>query len=151
LAAWRLDHLELANVQVGFSAMTEIMQLIADCELYAKVIEGVAVVADDWQPGDPERREPRETLLRAAAALRDIGVAQTIVPSLKDLAQICCEWDQPKDTCACRDLPADSEFRCSSVIGVARAFLAAVTPLSSTHRGPTDAPDASTPARRPPD
>lgn len=45
-------------------------ELIRDCELYARVTVGVTVVADDWKPGDPERREPRDTLLKAAAALR---------------------------------------------------------------------------------
>jgi hypothetical protein len=43
--------------------------LASDCELYAKIIEGIVVVANDWKPGDPERREPRETLLKAATAL----------------------------------------------------------------------------------
>lgn len=49
--------------------MTDIVQ---DCELYAKVIEGIVVVADDWKPSDPVRREPRETLLRAAAEIRKL-------------------------------------------------------------------------------
>lgn len=44
--------------------------LADDCEKYAEIIEGIIVVANDWRPGDSERREPRETLLKAAAALR---------------------------------------------------------------------------------
>jgi hypothetical protein len=50
------------------------MELADDCELYAKIIEGITVVANDWKEGDPERKEPRETLLKAAAAIRSSAV-----------------------------------------------------------------------------
>lgn len=47
-----------------------LLKLADDCALYAKVIEGIIVVENDYQPGDVERREPRETLLKAEAFLR---------------------------------------------------------------------------------
>ena len=46
--------------------------LAKECELYAKVIEGIIVAPNDWKEGDStEHREPRGVLLRCAAALRD--------------------------------------------------------------------------------
>jgi len=47
---------------------TDIEALTKDCELYAKVIEGITVVDDETCAN--ERREPKTTLLKAAAALR---------------------------------------------------------------------------------
>lgn len=43
--------------------------LIDRCNRYAVIIEGIVVVPDDWQPGGPERKEPRTTLLEAADEL----------------------------------------------------------------------------------
>jgi len=55
------------------SLRREVIEAIAnDCELYAKTHgSNIIVVADDWKPGDPERIEPRDTLFKAAAALRE--------------------------------------------------------------------------------
>lgn len=57
-----------------------LLALAADCEKYAKIIEGIYVVAAGWKPGDPERREPRETLLKAAAVLRARPTADMTAP-----------------------------------------------------------------------
>lgn len=57
-----------------FSPETEtLLALAKDCELYAKVIEGIIVVDDETCAN--ERREPKTTLLKAAAILR--GHTQT--------------------------------------------------------------------------
>lgn len=51
------------------------MKVADDCELYAKVHgSNIIVVENDWKPGDPERIEPRDTLLKAAAAIKELNV-----------------------------------------------------------------------------
>jgi hypothetical protein len=58
------------RLRASVLATREKLELADRCERYARIIEGITVVADDYRPGDPERKEPRETLLEAAAALR---------------------------------------------------------------------------------
>jgi hypothetical protein len=78
---------------------------------------------------------------KANAILKAINArnVQSTLPDLKTLAQICCEWDQPKDTCSCRNLDIDDRARCISVIGLARVVLATLTSTSGK------APDQRTP------
>lgn len=44
-------------------------------------------------------------------------------PLEEQLAQALCEWDQPKDSCRCRNLPASDGARCQSPIGIAWALM----------------------------
>lgn len=73
----------------------ELLALAGDCERYAKIIEGIIVVPDDYRDGDAtERREPRTTLLKAAAALRlaakpaEEGVREAMIEECAKIAAL---------------------------------------------------------------
>jgi hypothetical protein len=80
-----------------------LLALAKDCELYAKVIEGIIVV-DDVTCAN-ERREPKTTLLKAAAALRGLAPCPD-QSALRAAAERVCWFDwsgNDIDACAAID------------------------------------------------